>query len=67
MKLKKVKIELAKQLLQMVRLLVLLRNLEKQKRKVKKKTKKIIKMCRTIPSLYDYEPVFNRDALKVNS
>ena len=67
MKLKKVKIKLAKQLLQIVKLLILLKNLEKQKRKVKKKTDKILKMCRTIPSLKDYKPVFNMDALKVNS
>lgn len=64
MKLKKVKIKLAKQLLQIVKLLILLKKLEKQKRIVKKRTKKIIKMCQNISNFHASEPAFIMNALE---
>ena len=67
MKLKKVKIKLAKQLLQIVKLLILLRKFERKQRHLSKRNKKIIKMCQTISSFYECETNFIITALEVIS
>ena len=64
MKLKKVKIKLAKQLLQIVKLLILLKKLEKEKRHFNKKHKKIIKMCQTISNYYEFQTGLIMNALE---